>query len=73
MMPNQSSKSSKINYKLNQKSEHPYNFTLFYKEDDLTFYFEDTKDFPIKFFELKTSMKELKQLDENLKCLKLKI
>ena len=72
MMPNQSSKSSKINYKLNQKSEHPYNFTLFYKEDDLTFYFEDTKDFPIKFFELKTSMKELKQLDENFEMFKTK-
>ena len=63
---------SKLNYKLNQKSEHPYNFTLFNKEDDLTFYFEDTKDFPLKFFELKTSMKELKQLDDNFEMFKTK-
>lgn len=56
---------SKINFKLQPNSEHPFNFTLFNKEDDLTFNFQDTKDFPIKFFELKISLKELKELDDN--------
>lgn len=55
----------KISFKLQQDSEHPYNFTLFNKEDDLTFNFEDIKDFPVKIFELKISLKELKELDEN--------
>ena len=60
-----STNSSKINFKLLPNSEHPYNFILLNKEDDLTFNFQDTKDFPIKFFELKISMKELKELDDN--------
>ena len=58
-------KLKRLNFKLNEKSEQPYHFTVLYKEDDITIIIEETKTFPIKIFELKTSLKDLKELDDN--------
>ena len=58
-------KSKKINVELQTNSEQKYNLTVFNKEEDLTFTLENQNDFPMKIFELKISMRELKDLDEN--------
>ena len=58
-------KSKKINVELQTNSEQKYNLTVFNKEEDLTFILENQSDFPMKIFELKISMRELKELDEN--------
>ena len=41
-----------------------YNFTIYNDGDNITFNLENTKKFPIKFYELKTSLKELKEKDD---------
>ena len=56
--------SSKNNFSL--KSENTtYDFTLINKEDELTFKFEDLKEFPVKIYELKIEFAKLKELDDN--------
>ena len=48
------------------KSENAsYDFTLINKEDELTFKFENLKDFPVKIYELKIEFQKLQELDEN--------
>lgn len=57
-------KSSKINFTL--KSENSaYDFTLINKGEELTFKFEDLKEFPVKLYELKIEFEKLRQLDGN--------
>ena len=41
-----------------------YKFTIYNDGDNITFNLENTKKFPIKFYELKTSLKELKEKDD---------
>ena len=48
------------------KSENTsYDFTLINKEDELTFKFENLKDFPVKIYELKIKFQKLQELDDN--------
>ena len=56
--------SSKINFTL--KSENAsFDFTLINEGEELTFKFEDIKEFPVKIYQLKIQFKELGKLDEN--------
>ena len=55
----------KLKFTLKSKLSNTYSFIISNKEDDLIFTLENSKDFPIKIYELKTSFKELKELDEN--------
>ena len=57
--------SNKLNFKLKQNSEQTYSFTIFNIEENITFVFEDLKNFPMKVFELKISLNDLKELDDN--------
>ena len=68
--PKPDPKTKRLHFKLNEKSEQPYHFTVLYKEDDITIIIEETKTFPIKIFELKTSLKDLKELDDNFSVFK---
>ena len=43
-----------------------YDFTLIKKGEELTFQFENIKEFPIKLYELKIQFEKLKDLDVNL-------
>lgn len=61
--------SSKVNFTL--KSENTsYDFTLITKEDELTFKFEDLKEFPVKLYELKIQFEKFRQLNENFMVFK---
>jgi len=57
-------KSTKLNFSL-KSEKNSYDFTLINKNEELTFKFENLKDFPIKVYELKIEFEKLKQLDEN--------
>ena len=59
------SNSGKLKFNIKTKSEKEYNLNIVNKEENITFTLEDLIDFPVKIFELKTSFKELKELDEN--------
>lgn len=56
--------SSKNNFSL-KSDKNCYDFTLINKEDELTFKFEDLKEFPVKIFELIIEFNKLKELDDN--------
>ena len=61
--------SSKVNFTL--KSENTsYDFTLITKGDELTFKFEDLKEFPVKLYELKIQFEKFRQLNENFMVFK---
>jgi len=48
------------------KSENAsYDFTLINREDEITFKFENLKDFPVKIYELKIGFQKLQELDDN--------
>ncbi len=57
--------SNKFKFKVKSSSEKSYNLTLLYKDENFVFTFEDMADFPVKIYELKGSLKELKEIDEN--------
>ena len=57
--------SNKFKFKVKSSSEKSYNLTLLYKDENFVFTFEDMADFPVKIYELKGSLKELKEADEN--------
>ena len=57
--------SNKLNFKLKQNSEQTYSFTVSSIEENITFVFEDLKNFPMKVFELKISLNDLIELDDN--------
>ena len=57
--------SNKFKFKVKSSSEKSYNLTLLYKDENFVFTFEDMADFPVKIYELKGSLKELKEMDEN--------
>ena len=57
--------SNKFKFKVKSSSEKSYNLTLSYKDENFVFTFEDMADFPVKIYELKGSLKELKEMDEN--------
>ena len=56
--------SSKINFKL-KSDNNAYDFTLSNKEKEITFKFEDLKEFPVKIYELVIDFDKLKEQDEN--------
>jgi hypothetical protein len=56
---------NKLKFSIKSDSKKSYNFTIFNKEDTLTFFFEDLADFPVKVYELKITLKELKEKDQN--------
>jgi len=47
-----------------KSKEDKYQLTVFNEEDNITFIVENLKDFPVKFYEVKTSLKELKEKDD---------
>ena len=53
----------KLNFNIKSDSKESYKFTIYNEEDDLTFLFENTKEFPVKKYELKISLKKLKEMD----------
>ena len=55
--------SKKMNFTIKLKDD-KYKFTIFNKGDDITFKLENMKDFPVKIYEAKISLKELKEKDE---------
>ena len=57
-------KPSKLNFSL-KYSEQVYNLSIIQSDQAISFIIEDLKDFPVKVYELKTSLKELKEKDEN--------
>ena len=57
--------SNKFKFKVKSSSEKSYNLTVLYKEDNFVFTLEDMADFPVKVFELKGTLKELKEIDDN--------
>ena len=63
--PTSKSVSSKMNFKLKSESN-LYDFTLLNKENELTFKFEDLKEFPVKLYELKIDFEKLRESDENI-------
>lgn len=68
MINTKGANSNKFNFKVkssSEKTEKSYNLTLLYKDDNFVFTFEDMADFPVKIYELKGSLKELKEIDEN--------
>ena len=56
--------SSKINFKLKSENN-AYDFTLSNKEKEITFKFEDLKEFPVKIYELVINFDKLREQDEN--------
>lgn len=59
------SKTTKESFSL--KSENSsYNLTIITKGEEITFKFEDLKEFPIKLYELKMEFEKFRQLDENI-------
>ena len=65
MITTSTANSNKLKFNVKSESKKSYNFTLFNKEDDVTLIFEDLADFPMKMYELKTKLKELKEKDDN--------
>ena len=65
MITTSTANSKKLKFNVKSESKKSYNFTLFNKEDDVTLIFEDLADFPMKMYELKTKLKELKEKDDN--------
>lgn len=63
--PTPISKPVKIKFTVKTKSSESYSFIMYNKEEDLFITIQSLKDFPVKIYELKTSFKELKELDEN--------
>lgn len=63
--PTPKSVSSKMNFKLKSENN-SYDFTLLNKENELTFKFEDLKEFPVKLYELKIDFEKLRESDENI-------
>jgi len=57
--------SNKIKIKVKSSSEKSYNLILFHKDDNFVLTLEDMADFPVKVYELKGSLKELKEIDDN--------
>jgi len=47
-----------------KSKEDDYKFTIYNEEDNITFNLQNTKEFPVKIFEKKTSLKELKENDD---------
>ena len=56
---------NKLKFSIKSDSKKSYNFTVSNKEDTLTFFFEDLADFPVKVYELKITLKELREKDQN--------
>ena len=56
---------NKINFTIKSDENESYKFTVFNEEDDITLILENLKEFPIKIYELKTSLKKLKEMDES--------
>ena len=65
MINTKEANSNKFKFKVKSSSEKSYNLTVLYKEDNFVFTLEDMADFPIKVFELKGTLKELKEIDDN--------
>ena len=63
------STATKVNFSLKAEKT-TYDFTLIKKGEELTFKFENIKEFPIKLYELKIQFEKLKDLDENLSMFK---
>ena len=57
--------SNKIKIKVKSSSEKSYNLILLHKDDNFVLTLEDLADFPVKVYELKGSLKELKEIDDN--------
>lgn len=64
MSKEHSTPSTKVNFTLKAENT-TYDFTLINKGEELTFKFENLKEFPIKLYELKIELEKLKQMDEN--------
>ena len=47
-----------------KSKEDKYKFTIYNEEDNITFNLESMKEFPVKIYEIKTSLKELKEKDD---------
>ena len=56
---------NKINFTIKSDENESYKFTVFNEEDDITLILENLKEFPIKIYELKISLKKLKEMDES--------
>ena len=54
----------KLSFTIKSDSNESYKFTIYNEEDDLIFIMENLKEFPIKKYELKISLKKLKEMDE---------
>jgi len=65
MINTKEANSNKFKFKVKSSSEKSYNLTVLYKEDNFVFTLEDMADFPVKVFELKGTLKELKEIDDN--------
>ena len=73
MEPAPSSKIQNIKTNFTLKSTTTsYNFSIFSKEDELTFKLQDINEFPIKIYELKINYEKLKQIEENFNMFKTK-
>ena len=56
---------NKLDFTIKSDENETYKFTVFNEEDDITLILENLKEFPIKIYELKTSLKKLKEMDES--------
>jgi len=73
MEPAPSSKIQNIKTNFTLKSTTTsYNFSIFSKEDELTFKLQDINEFPIKIYELKINYEKIKQIEENFNMFKTK-
>ena len=61
----QNSSTKKLTFSLQKNSDKIYEFTISIKDEDITFLFEETNNFPMKIFELKITLKDLTQLNDN--------
>lgn len=55
---------TKLKFSLYTDKKEPFKFTIFNEEDNITFIFESMKEFPVKIYEMKTSLTELKEKDD---------
>ena len=61
---------SKLKIKIESDSKKPYQFIIYTNKDELIFSLETLKDFPVKIYELITSIEKLKEKDDNFNFFK---
>ena len=60
----------KEEFTLDLDSNNSYHMKISYKENNINFFFKSLKAFPIKFYELNTTMNDIQKMDENFNLFK---